>query len=136
MRHLLHGRRASLLYHLAAKGRWPSDPFFSMAHAIAPAWKVQCLAICGTSASAPTPTQLTYRPEGNQQKHASVGCWGLVFGGDIALPPELLISILDGAPFPQAAWDGSGVSKMDHNATGVNTMIDQLAEASNETSQS
>jgi hypothetical protein len=55
-----------------------------MAHAIAPAWKVQCLAICGTSASAPTPTQLTHRPEGISENMLALAL-GIVFGGDITL---------------------------------------------------
>ena len=135
----MRGRKASLFIdHLAdtvwSKGGGHLILSFWMAHAIAPAWKVQCLAICGTSASAPTPTQLTHRPEGNQRKHASVGRWGIVFGGDITLHQNCSFRFwMELHSLKQLGWIRC---KMDHNATGVNTMIDQLAEVPNETNQS
>ena len=134
----MRGRKASLFIDHLADTVWskevPSDPSFWMAHAIAPAWKVQCLAICGTSASAPTPTQLTYRPEGISENMLALAL-GYCFWWWRYSPTRIAHFDSGWSSIPSSSL-GWIRCKMDHNATGVNTMIDQLAEVSNETNQS
>ena len=83
------------------KGRSPSDPMFRMAHAcscmdaVMPSysWYERVASFCN-------PADLPSRDK------AEEAClmWNLQFAGDIALPAQLLVALLDGGPFPKAAF--------------------------------
>ena len=104
MRHLLHQRRLILFIdnepcrYALIKGRSPSDPLFRMAHACscieaATACYVWYERVCSYSNPADLPSR---------RKHMEA-CekWSLEYKGDIALPAELLSSIVDGIAFPK-----------------------------------
>lgn len=103
MRGVLHRRRMILFIDNEAcrfsliKGRSPSEPMFRMSHAVA------CMEAVWPSfawyeriASACNPADLPSRFKSDE------AClrWALQYGGDIALPAELLSALVDGVPFP------------------------------------
>ena len=66
---------------------------------LARALKLQCHVLFGTRECRPysNPADMPSRRRELEACHL----WGLSFAGDIALPPELLASIVDGVPFPE-----------------------------------
>ena len=106
VRHLLHKRRLLLFIDnepcrfSLIKGRSPSAPLFRMSHACAcMEASLPCFVWYERIASYCNPADLPSRARIDE----ACKRWGLTFGGDIALPAELLTALVDGVPFPRLA---------------------------------
>ena len=108
MRHLLHCRRTILFIDnepcrfALIKGRSSSDPLFRMSHACACVEAAEpCFIWYERVPSFSNPADLPSR----RREQEACRRWSLSFAGDIALPPELLASIVDGVPFPELLFE-------------------------------
>ena len=108
LRNLLANRRTILFIDnepcrfALIKGRSSSDPLFRMSHACACVdAAMPCFIWYERVPSYSNPADLPSRRRELEACHR----WSLSFAGDIALPPELLASIVDGVPFPELLSD-------------------------------
>ena len=104
-RHLIHLRRVLLFLDNEAcrfaliKGRSASDPMFRMAHSCAcMEASMPAFTWIERVASYSNPADLPSREQWEEACYK----WNLQFVGDIVLPSELLTSLVDGVPFPEA----------------------------------
>ena len=112
MRFLLHKRRSILFIDNEAcrfsliKGRSPSEPMFRMSHAVAcmeallPSftWYERIASYCN-------PADLPSRFRSMEACER----WSLCYGGDIALPAEMLSGLVDGLSFPAARLESGDI---------------------------